>query len=236
VSLPIYTSTIRQLFSQPVRCGALLGAALLPLLQTSFDPDPRLGNTTWAMWIAVIAASGIIGLEVSSGSLSLFFTRPLSRARYVLSRWSAAASVALTAISLGLAIETTIIAIRNGDISAAAVALALTDRALLAIGIVSVLACFSAIASSLGDLVIWASLHILGVALGAAGHSANIVWLQDVARLLRRVANPMLDVHRLLASSRVPWAEVTGYAATLALAAAIAIFVMNRKELSYASE
>lgn len=236
MSLPIYTSTIRQLFSQPVRCGALLGAALLPLLQTSLDPEPRLGNTTWAMWIAVIATSGIIGLEVSTGSLSLFFTRPLSRARYVVSRWSAAASVAAGTIATTLAIESSILAIRDGEISAAAIALALIDRCVLAIGIVSVMVCFSAIASSLGDLVIWASLHILAIALGAAGHSASLVWLQDLGRLVRRVANPMFDLHRLLASSRVPWAEVTGYAATLAFAAAIAIFVMNRKELSYASE
>lgn len=236
MSLAIVCSTIRQLFSQPVRTGALIGAAVIPLLQAAVDPDPRLTAATWSMWIAVITSAGIIGLEISTGSLSLYFTRPITRAAYVLSRWGGAASVAASMTLVSLGAESAILLYRDGEMSLAAFLLALADRLLATIGVVSVMVCFSALTSSLGDLVIWASIHILAVAAASAGQMAAMTWMQDLARILRRVANPMLDVHRLLASSRVPWAEVAGYAATLILAAAIAIVAMNRKELSYASE
>lgn len=236
MNFAIYTSTIRQLFSQPVRTGALLGAALMPLLQAAFDPDPRLEDAMWSMWTAVIAAAGIIGLEISTGSLSLYFTRPITRAAYVVSRWCGAVSVAVGMMALGLACESAIVALRDGEISGAAIALAFADRFFALVGIVSVMVCFSALASSLGDLVIWAGLHILAVSCTIASQFVSFAWLREVARVLRGIANPALDLHRIFAASRVPWAELTGYAATLALAAAIAIFAMNRKELSYASE
>lgn len=236
MNVAIYATTIRQLLSQPVRAGALIGAVLIPLLQAGFDPDPRLAPATWSMWIALLSSAGIIGLEISTGSLSLYFTRPLTRAAYVVSRWSAAASLAAGMTLIGLAAESAIVLFRDGDISLAAFVLAFTDRLFVTIGIVSVMVCFSALTSSLGDLVIWASIHILALATGAAGHMAAIVWMQDLARVLRRIANPMFDLHRVLSSSRIPWAEVLGYGATLTLAVAIAIAALNRKELSYASE
>ena len=236
MSVPIFTSTIRQLFSQPVRMGAMIGAAILPWLQAMVDPDPRLASSMGSMWIAVIASAGIIGLEISTGSLSLFFTRPLTRARYLASRWMAGASVAAAMMLLGLAGETAVVIARDGDISPAAFVLAFADRAFVTIGIVSVMVCFSSLTTSLGDLVIWSSIQILAAAAQTGGKMASLPWMEDLGAILRRIASPMLDLHRLLASARVPWAEVTGYAATLTLAAAIAIFVMNRKELSYASE
>lgn len=236
MSVPIFTSTIRQLFSQPVRTGAMIGAALMPMLQASVDPDPRLAAAMGAMWIAVIASAGIIGLEISTGSLSLYFTRPLLRARYVASRWMAATSVAAAMMLFGLLGETAVVIVRDGDISLAAFVLAFADRAFVTIGIVSVMVCFSAFTSSLGDLVVWSSIQILAAAAKSGGQMASLPWMEDLAAVLHRIASPMLDLNRVLASARVPWAELTGYAATLTLAAAIAILAMNRKELSYASE
>ena len=232
MNTPLYVSTLRQLFSQPVRTGALIGATILPLLQIAVDPDPHLATTMGAMWIAVIASAGIIGMEITSGSVALFFTRPLTRAAYLASRWSAAATISLALMFAGLAGEVAMLTARDGEMTRTAFALALADRFFIVTGTVSVMVCFSTLASSLGDVVIWLSIQIVAFSLGAVPMAS----FHDAADLLRRIATPMLDVHRVLASSRVPWSEVSGYAGTVLMAAAIATFVMNRKELSYASE
>lgn len=232
----IFTTTIRHLLSQPVRLGALAGASLLPVLQTLVDPDPRLGATTWAIFTAVIATAGIIGLETSTGSLAIFFTRPLTRTSYVLSRWLAAATVAITAMSVSIGFEALVLFARGGELSPTAFLLGWADRLFVVTGIVTVMVCFSALTSSLGDLVIWIGIHIVAMSLSAAGETSSIAFFSTAGALLRRIANPMLDLHRLLSSARLPWSELTGYAATLLLALGLAIAVMNRKELTYASE
>ncbi len=232
----LFIATIRQLFSQPVRTGALLGCTILPLLQLAVDPDPRLGTPMWSVFIAVIAAAGVIGLEVSTGSLALFFTRPLTRATYVFSRWAGAVSVAASLVLLSLAGEVAIIAARDGELAMTPLLLAIVDRLSVVIGIVSVMTCFSAMVSSLGDLVIWLAIHIVAMSLAASGDAAAMPLLTDIAVALRRVANPELDSYRVISSLRVPWSHVSFYLATVLLALGVATLVLNRKELSYASE
>lgn len=232
----LFVATIRQLFSQPVRTGALIGCAILPLLQLMVDPEPRLGTPKWAVFIAAITAAGLIGLEVSTGSLALFFTRPLTRAAYVFSRWAGALSVAASLVLLSLAGEVALIVVRNGELATTPLLMALVDRVSLVIGIVSVMTCFSALVSSLGDLVIWLAIHIVAMSLAASGDAAAMPLLIDAAAALRRVANPELDSYRLISSMRVPWSHVSFYLATVLLALGLATFVLNRKELSYASE
>ena len=229
-------ATIRQLVSQPVRTGALLGCALLPLLQLAVDPDPRLGTSQWAIFIAVIAVAGIIGLEVSTGSLALFFTRPLTRFAYVLSRWAGAAAVASALVVLSLTAEVALLVARDAEVGVTAVLMALADRISVVIGIVSVMTFFSAMASSLGDLVIWIAINIVAMSLGASGEAAAIPLLTDAGHVLRGIANPGIDSFRLLSSMRLPWSHPALYLATVLLAIGLAGVVLNRKELSYASE
>lgn len=232
----LFVATIRQLFSQPVRTGALIGCAILPLLQLMVDPEPRLGTPKWAVFIAAIAAAGLIGLEVSTGSLALFFTRPLTRATYVFSRWAGAASVAASLVLVSLAGEVALIVVRDGELATTPLLLAIVDRLSVVIGIVSVMTCFSAMVSSLGDLVIWLAIHIVSMSLVASGDAAGMPLLTDIAVALRRIANPELDSYRVISSMRVPWSHVSFYLATVLLALGVAAFVLNRKELSYASE
>jgi ABC-type transport system involved in multi-copper enzyme maturation permease subunit len=236
VSGALVMATIRQLFSQPVRTGALIGCAILPLLQLGVDPDPRLGTPQWAIFIAVIAAAGVIGLEASTGSLALIFTRPITRFGYVGSRWAGAALVAVTLVLVSFGGEIALLVARDADVTLTPILITLADRLSLVIGIVSVMTCFSAMVSSLGDLVIWLSLHIVAMSLAASGEVASIPFLSNVAVVLRRVANPAIDSFRLISSMRTPWSELALYVATVLLALGVAGFVLNRKELSYASE
>lgn len=232
----LFVATIRQLFSQPVRTGALIGCTLLPLLQLAVDPDPRFGTQQWAVFIAAIAAAGVIGLEVSSGSLALFFTRPITRWSYVFSRWGGAAAVACSLTLVSLAGEVVLIHGRGGEVSSTTLIIALIDRLSIVIGVVTMMTCFSALVSSLGDLVIWMSAHILAMSLAASGDAASIPILSKAGGALRRVANPEIDAFLLLSSMRVPWSHLAFYAGIVLLALGIAAFALNRKELTYASE
>lgn len=229
-------SGIRQLLGQAVRLGALSGALVLPLLQVAVDSEPRIGGHLWAMFTAVIATSGVIGIEASSGSLALFLVRPMTRASYFFSRWLAALAVALGASALGLAGEAAVVLARHGEISASGVAFAALDRLLIVVGVVTVVAAFSAAAASVGDLLIWAGLNIVAMSLMTAAAQAEIRWLAVVGSALRAIAIPRLDLDRLLIAASVPWAALTGYAGVVVLAIACGIAALNRKELSYASE
>ena len=229
-------STIRQLLSQPVRLGALGGVFVLPLLQIAVDSEPRVGGHLWAMFAAVVATAGVIGVETSSGSLALFLVRPMTRAKYFFSRWCGALAVALFVASAGLAGEAVVVITRHGELSAAGVAFAALDRLLVVVGVVSVMACFSALAPSVADLLIWGSVNVLAMSLTAAGTQAQIKWLMNVGHALSSIGIPVLDVDRLLIAASIPWAAITGYASVVILALGCAIVGMNRKELSYASE
>lgn len=229
-------SGIRQLLSQPVRIGALGGVIVLPLLQIAVDTEPRLAGNLWAMFTAVIATSGVIGIEATSGSLALFLVRPMTRASYFFSRWLAAFSVALVATLIALGGEVAVVVARHGELSTAGVAFAALDRLLLLIGVVSVVACFSAASVSVADLLIWASVNVLAISLGTAGTHAQMKWLVTVAEALTAIGVPHLDLDRVIAAASIPWAALTGYIGVVVLAFAIAIVALNRKELSYASE
>jgi len=229
-------SGIRQLLAQPVRLGALGGVLVLPLLQIAVDSEPRIGGHLWTMFTAVIATSGVIGIETSSGSLALFLVRPMTRASYFFSRWLAAFSVALGASVLGLAGEAFVVIARHGDITAAGVAFAALDRLLVVIGVVTVVASCSAAAASVADLLIWASVNVLAMSLSAAGTQAQIRWLSIAGSSLSAIGIPQLDLDRLLIAASIPWAALTGYAGVLVLATGCGIAALNRKELSYASE
>ncbi len=84
--------------------------------------------------------------------------------------------------------------------------------------------------------MIWLAIHIVAMSLFASGDAAAMPLLTDLARVLQRIANPEPDAFRLISSMRVPWSHLALYFATLLLALGIAAFVLNRKELTYASE
>ena len=60
-------------------------------------------------------------------------------------------------------------------------------------------------------------------------------WLDRIASQIGDSLNPSIDLHRLLVATPMPWFPILSYASTVALCVAIAIVVVNRKELSYAS-
>lgn len=229
-------TAIAQMLAQPVRLGALAGAIVLPLLQIAVDSEPRLGDDFWTIWLAVIASAGVIGLESSSGAMALLFTRPIGRGELVLSRWAAASAIACSCATAATMAEALLVTAREGELTLHLFAVTLVARVLLTIGVAAVFTCFSALTPSLGDLVVWGGANIVAMSLRTAGSAASMPWLSDLGTLLRGITIPALDVWRVVASPRVPWAAVTGYAATILLALSLAIVAMNRKELSYASE
>lgn len=231
----IVRSAWRERLSNPVRLGSLLGAFVLPLVTTMIDPEPQLAEAIWATGFAVILATGIIGLEISSGSLSLVFTRPIGRGTYVVSRWAAVALLATGFSILQLACQATMIQAGGHEIPMGLFLLDVADRVSLSAGIAAVFVLLSTIGASVADLFLWTGANVLAQVLQAAGRLTATPVLNHGGRLLDRIANPRFDLYRLLFSSSVPWAEALQYLAILLLSLTIATFVLNRRELSYAT-
>lgn len=231
----IFRTTLKERLSHPVRLGGLLGVFLLPLLTTIADPQPAIADTFWAAAFAVVLASGLFGLEISSGAMLLVFTRPITRSSYVLSRFAAVAAAAVALSLLQLACQAALIRARGGDIPADLFAFAAADRAFLAVGVASVFALFSSVGSSVADLFLWAGGNVLAAALEASGRAASVPAAQWAGRAIEASMNPRLDLYRVMFSSPPGWSELLRYAATVLMCLTISISLMNRKELSYAT-
>lgn len=229
-------SAWRERLSNPIRLGSLCGVFVLPLVTTIIDPDPQLAEAFWAALFAAVLGTGIIGLEISSGSLSLVLTRPISRRTYVLSRWIAVALLA-TGLSIAqLSCQALIIRFSGHELPLELFLFDAADRASLALGVAAAFVFLSTIGASVADLFLWAGLNVLAGVLQTAGKLMSIPLLGQGGRLFGRIANPHVDVYRLLFSTRVPWLEALQYLAILTFALAAATVVLNRRELSYASD
>ena len=65
--------------------------------------------------------------------------------------------------------------------------------------------------------------------------SPHLRSLGAVAAEMEKLLVPSIDLARSLGSNPVSWHPLVAYASTVTLALALAIVVVNRKELSYAS-
>ena len=236
MSAVVVLATWRRLLAQPVRVGALLGVLTLPLLPALFDPQPPLVDPNYAVVLGALATVGVIGLEVSSGALGLTLTRPLARRTWVVSRWLAVASAAAALAAAQVLGHGALILARTGTMPAEGLAIGTAEAVLAAAGVSTVLVLLSSLGASYADLVIWLSALIASWSAEAAGEVASLPSLVQAGQVLRRLVCPRIDLHRLLFSTRVPYAELLVYAATTVTALALAVVMLNRRELSYADD
>src|SRR5512140_2374400 len=94
MNLDVCVATLRERLSNPIRLAALLGFALFPIPIALVDPRPNSSASFFHPLIAVTLASGILGLDISSGVLALVFTRPVARRVYALSKWASVTVIA----------------------------------------------------------------------------------------------------------------------------------------------
>jgi len=224
----------RQRLASPVRVVILGLLAVLPPTLMALVPGMGLAALSNGYPIAMVFAVGMIGQDVSSGVLQLVLARPVTRSEYVFSRWLAAglgaSAVSLAQVGLGWAL----VAIRHSPPDPRAMLLFAAGREFEIFGVVAVMALLSSLMGGLGDLALYVVLNVVGGIMSMVGqfqHVAAVSWLgQELGALL----SPHVELAQIVAGTP-SWSALAAYASNLTLCLLVAVLVMNRKELSYAS-
>lgn len=200
--------------------GSMLTATYSGLYDELADPSGLM---------TLILAVGLVGRDVSSGTLALIFTRPIKRWRYIISRW-VGASIAASAISwLHLIVQFLLLRSLGKGLPVGALFEMGFESATGAFGLTAVLVLFSTLVPGIADVGIWIATRMLvdvGERLGVP---------QRVGEHLDGLLSPELTWVTLVAGGTSAWFSVASYASNVVLCLAVAVAVINRKELSYAS-
>lgn len=208
----------------------------LPLMVLAFARGAGLAPLHVGQAFAVLLGTGIIGQDASSGTLQLLFARPVTRAEYVISRWLGAALAASCLMVAQLAIGAGLLAMHHEMPGAKELLLFAGEQLLTVFGMVSVLLLFSTMLPGIGDVLALIVAGITGQALQLGAALFKAPWLARVGVELGRFVSPSLDLGALFGGGPVSWFEVVSYFSTVTLCVALAVVVMNRRELSYATE
>src|SRR6266487_2621281 len=231
----LFAALLHQRARSPARVALALATFLMPLLPLAFVSNVGLAPLRSSVWFAYLMATGLIGQEYSSGTLHLVLARPVTRASFALSRWLAAALGACCLAVVQLAIGVALLSTHGGAPESRAVALFAAQQVLAIFGTTSVLLLFSSLLPGVGDFfAVWA-LGIVGGAVTAAGKLQEKPWLARAGEELQRFGSPTLDLNPLFWTGPVSWFEITSYLSTVTLCLALAIVILNRREISYAA-
>jgi ABC-type transport system involved in multi-copper enzyme maturation permease subunit len=231
----LIVTTLLQRATSPVRM-ALVGAGFfLPLLGLWFLPAMGFASLDNGFKFGLVLGAGIIGQDLSPGVLQLLFARPLTRASYVMSRWAGCATFAAALAGLQILCGALILEVRGMPFEMNTALAFGASQVLAAVGIVSVLTLFSALIGGLGDLGLYLLATILGGALTIGGQVGGNAAMRHTGEEIGRFLTPVLNFERLLQSTSPSWFEITSFVSTVALCLAVAVWLINRKELSYAS-
>jgi hypothetical protein len=235
VNLTLMTTLWRQRLTSPVRMALLAMLTGMPLLAVAFMPGAGLALLGGGQGLILTLAAGMIGQDVSSGVLQLLCARPVRRSEYIVSRWLGA-GVAAAAISLlQLAIACGLMAVRGTPATPQDIVMFGAGRVLESFGITAVVALFSSLIGGFGDLGIYLMVNLGAAVLQMAGQVKRWPWVERMAAEVLGALTPTIDLPRVITASPMPWYPILSYASTVVLCLALAIVVVNRKELSYAS-
>lgn len=226
---------LRQRFTSPMRLGLLVLLTLFPLGGVAIIGQLSvLGGI--AAPIALIFAAGAVGQDVSSGTLQLLLVRPVTRPAYLVNRWLAASLGAFGLTALMFALGTLVLLLRGTPPAPLEVVRMLLEAATSIAGHAAVLVMLSTLAGGLGDLGIYVGTFFVIQMLSGLALLKQWGWLQRVSAELQGVLGPQLSWAWLAHQSPPSWFAIASWASTVALALAVAIARLNRRELSYAAD
>ena len=231
----IVLATMRQRFTSPIRLLIVLLLGWTPMLAIVVAPRTGFAALGDCYFIALALSAGMIGQDVASGTLQLLLARPVTRAQYVFSRWAAVASATFLIAVLQAIVAALIMLLRGVPVPWDQAGMFLANGALVALGTAAVMALLSALVSGLGDLGLLLLVFFSAQVLEKVGMFKSWEWLVRGAGELLRGLKPEVPLASLVQGGPVPWLAVVSYLSTVTLCLALAVVVMNRRELSYAS-
>lgn len=226
---------LRQRFTSPMRLGLILLITFFPLGAAILTGQLSILSGIAAP-LALILAAGAIGQEVSSGTLQLLFARPVTRPSFLVSRW-----IGATLAAFGIVVVEAVLA--SLGLMARSLAPAPLDAARLllealcsAAGHAAVLIMLSALVGGLGDLGLYVAAFFVNQMLTGLAALQRWSWLDRVTSEIQGFIGPQLPWAWLGRDLPVPWFAMVSWASSVALALAIGITVLNRRELSYGAD
>jgi hypothetical protein len=152
-----------------------------------------------------------------------------------MNRWLGVAAAGFAVSLLQLALACAILAAR-GHAATAPVVLAFTaGRLVECLGLAAVLALLSSLIGGFGDLGLYLLASLSSTIVQMAGQVKGWPWLQRLGAELLASLNPAIDFDLLMNTSPMPWFPIVAWLSTVTACLAVAILVINRRELSYAS-
>jgi len=232
----LIAALLRQRMRSPARMALALAFFVFPLLAVAFARGVGLAPLRTGSAYAFLMGAGLIGQDVSSGTLQLLFARPVTRAEYALSRWLGGSLGASCLVMVQLAIGVALLALHSEPPTARDLAIFAGEQLLVAFGTTSVLLLFSAVLPGVGDFLAVIVAGALGQTLQLGAALFKAPWLARGGEEVGRFLGPSLDLAQLFGGGPVSWFEVVSYFSTVTLCLALAIVILNRRELSYATD
>jgi ABC-type transport system involved in multi-copper enzyme maturation permease subunit len=221
----------------------------IQICSTNEFPTDVLSDTNPAVYMALIWCSGVIGNQVSDGTLPLLFSRPVSTVQYVTSKWFAVGSAAaLTCLAQSLAELLIALCDYPFMIDPVSAATRVFVRTLISFGVAAFFTLLSSLVSGLKDLGVYFLLVILQTIMaGLAQIKADSVpypfWKAVVqavipssragSDILSGLLRPSIDIELMMSAATAVWSTIFFYIAAVTGCVALAVFVLNRKELPY---
>ena len=230
----VIRATWRERLANPIRLATLLGLVLLPLPIALTESDPARVFHFFHALLAVTVGAGVIGQEITAGTLALAFTRPVGRARYALSKWGAIAGLS-SAASLGQqALLAAVTQLRFGGLRADALAAEAGERLLVAASVSALLLVLSAAGSGLSDLAIWGLATIAAQVAYGAGLAAHEPFWCRLGENLQFLLAPGYDLTERIGRGEAAWGPALLSAAIAGAALFLALYVVERRDVTYA--
>lgn len=235
MNLTLMLSFWRQRLMSPIRMVLLGGMLVVPLLGVTFIHGAGLSILGDSMGLVLVFAVGMIGQDVSSGVLQLLFARPMRRPEYVWSRWFATSLAAAGVGVVQVALAVAILSAHGAAPPAQDAALFAAQRVLECFGLAAVFALLSSLVGGVGDLGLFFLGSFGGGIIEMGGGALQQPVMARAGRELAGFMFPKLDLTQVVSTSPLPLFPIASYLSTVAICLALAMVVVNRKELSYAS-
>lgn len=191
-------------------------------------------------------ATGVIGSQLSDGTLSLMMSRPITTTRLVLSKWFAVGFAAFAVVFTQLLAEIVVTCFRTPYLLDPGAVLAnAVERALLCFGLGAVITLLSTFVSGVKDLALYLVIAIgfslLSLASQINERSASAFW-KPIIKLLRPFVEGGAAAVQLVMLPYIDLSSLTLISSTLAYLSVVAfclslsIWLLNRKELPYGAD
>ena len=226
---------LRQRFTSPMRLGLILLLTFFPLGAAILTGQLSVLSGVAAPF-ALILAAGAIGQEVSSGTLQLLFARPVTRPSFLVSRWIGSTLAAFALVTLIAVLASLGLMARGMAPEPLDVLRLLLDALCSAAGHAAVLIMFSTLAGGLGDLGLYVAIFFVNQMLTGLAAFQRWPWLERATSEVQGFLGPQLSWAWIGRDLPVSWFALVSWASTVALALAIGITMLNRRELSYAAD